>query len=188
MKSSTKRIFSILAAVILLVGAAFIYASLIKPAYVEIQKKRAELAAQKSARNKLEAAVNQIKKLLVEYQDAKLIQETVSAILPVEQMLPQSLAQITGLAENSGLFIQSLGSQPLSIKPSVNPKLIKGVGTLRFNIRLAGSYESFKSFLNQMANNIQLMDLTDLKMEPVGGSNQNIFLYTITVDTYYQAP
>ncbi|MEE8131878.1 MAG: type 4a pilus biogenesis protein PilO [Candidatus Paceibacterota bacterium] len=186
MKASTKRLISIAVSIFLFIVALIVYTSFIKPAYGDIGEKRSELAAQQEVKEQLELAVEQVQKLLAEYQDIGLLQETISSILPTEQIVPQAIAQVTGLAENNFLSIQSLTLRQLAIKPSIDSKLIKGLGTLRFDIRLAGNYESLKTFLKQLESNIRLMDLVDLKIESVGVPGQNIFLYTIMVDTYYQ--
>ncbi len=187
MRGSTKRVISVAIAMFLFIGALLVYASFIKPAYVNIKEMRAELAAQETIKNQLKLAVEQIQRLLAEYQDVGLLQETTSAILPTGQALPQAMAQLTGLAENNALIAQSFTSQPLVIRPSADSQLIQGLGVLRFNAYLVGSYESFKSFLRQLETNIRLMDLVDLKMSPIGSSENNIFSYIITVDTYYQS-
>lgn len=187
MKSSIKRTISIALAVFLFIGTLVVYNSFVKPAYEKTEEKRLKLMLQQATEEQLKSALEQVKKLYTEYQDADILQETISLILPKEYDLPNVVAQITGLAKNNNLVIESLSSRQLAIKPSIDPALIKGLGTLRFDIRLVGDYKSFKAFLEQLESNIRLINLFDLKMEQFAGApGQNIFLYTITVDTYYQ--
>ncbi|MEK7555312.1 MAG: type 4a pilus biogenesis protein PilO [Patescibacteria group bacterium] len=186
MKSSTKRLVSIAIVALLFISALVVYGSFIKPVYEDIKAKRAELSSQRAIEKQLRTAAEQIQNLLAQYQDIGLVRETVSVILPNEQAMPQAVAQITGLAENNSLSIQSLTSQYLAIKPSGDSNLIRGLGTLRFDVRLIGDYKSLKAFVGQLENNIRLMDLVSLKVDPVGAPGKDIFLYTVTVDTYYQ--
>lgn len=187
MKSSTKRLVSIVAVALLFISALVVYGSFIKPVYEDIKTKRAELSSQRAIEKQLRTAAEQIQNLLAKYQDVGLVRETISAILPIEQAMPQAVSQITGLAENNSLSVQSLTSQHLAIKPSGDSDLIKGLGTIRFDVRLIGDYKSLKTFIGQLENNVRLIDLVSLKIDPVGASGKDIFLYTVTVDTYYQA-
>lgn len=185
-KVTTKRIFSISIAILLFIGALFVYASLIKPLYGDIKTQRAKLASREEVKKQLGTAVEKIQKIAAEYQDIGLLQETISSILPVDQAVPQAIAQIVGLAENNGLLVQSLTSRQMAIQPSSASKIILGLGTVRFDVRLIGSYEAFKGFLKQLETNIRLMDVADFKMDPVSKTEKNIFFYNVTMDAYYQ--
>jgi len=190
MKASTKRIFSILISILMLIGSLFVYASLISPTYSQIKDLRAEVASRLDFIAKNETYIQQVQKVLSEYQDITKTTETTSLILPLEQDVASGVNQIAGLSTNNKLTIELLGVQQLSIKPSNQSNLIKGLGTLRFNFRLMGSYENFKSFLRALETNITLMDLMNLKIEsaPKPKSGVTNFYYTMTVHTYYQAP
>ena len=187
MKASTKRFSSILLAILIFIASLFIYSSLIRPAYSEIKSLRAEIASRLKLINKNEVFVQQVKKLLTEYQDVAKVQETTSLILPLEQNTPQTVNQINGLSEFNKLTIEFLSVQQLAIKPSDQPGLVKGLGVLRYNLRLTGTYENFKLFLQAAETNVNLMDLVSLKIEQATKSAQDNLSYTITMDTYYQA-
>ncbi|NCO15499.1 MAG: hypothetical protein GW899_01980, partial [Parcubacteria group bacterium] len=75
----------------------------------------------------------------------------------------------------------------LAIKPSDQPGLVKGLGILRYNFRLTGTYDGLKSFLQAVETNISLMDLVSLKIEPATKSAKGNLSYTVNMDTYYQA-
>ncbi len=189
MKASTKRIFSILISISMLIGSLFIYTSLIRPIYSQIKDLRIEVASRLDFIAKHETYIQQVQKLLSEYQDIAKIIETTSLILPLEPDVAFGVNQIAGLSKFYNLTIELLGVQQLAITPSSQPNSIKGLGTLRFNFRLMGSYESFKSFLQALETNITLMDLMNLKTEPATQTKAagNNFYYTMVVDTYYQA-
>jgi len=172
----------------MLIGSIFVYSSLIRPTYSQIKDLRAEKASRLDFIAKNEAYIQQIQKALREYQDSKNITETTSLILPLNQDLASRVNQIAGMSSNNKLILELLSVQQLPIKPSNQP-IIKGIGVLRFNLQLMGSYENFKSFLQALETNITLIDLIDLKISQAAQAKaaENNFRYTMVVDTYYQA-
>ncbi|MEK7162965.1 MAG: hypothetical protein AAB696_01620 [Patescibacteria group bacterium] len=193
MKASSKRILSILLSVLIIIASLFVYSSLIRPAYSEIKNLRSETAGKMDIIDKNKGSIEQVQKLLSEYQSIAQVQEIISFILPLEQNIPRAINQVVGLADLNKLSIESVGVRQLAIKPSAQPNLVKGVGTLRFDLRLAGSYENLKMFIQNMESNMNLMDLVSLKIEsgikvkPGAGGGEN-FSYTMIIDSYYQAP
>ncbi len=196
MKASAKRITSILISMLLFIAVLVLYMYLIKPAFNDIGDKRAEIAGKLALIDEYNAALTRIQDLLRQYDNLTQIQEAASSVLPPEQNLPRSINQISGLASINRLSIGTLSVQQMSIKPSLRPSLVKGLGTLRLSTRLTGDYQSFKSFLENLETNVNLMDVVSLKIEPlalkVGSSvktavNINNFNYTLVADTYYQA-
>lgn len=189
MKASSKRILSILTAVLMIIASLFVYSSLIRPVYSEIKNLRSEAASRLDLINKNKVSITQVQKLLNEYQNIAQVQEVISSILPLEQNVPQAINQIVGLAELNKLSIELVAVQKSAIKPSDQPNLVKGIGTLKLNIRLSGSYENFKKFLQNLETNVNLMDVVDLKIEPEIKIKFGVgtFLYTMTIDSYYQA-
>ncbi len=189
MKSSTKRISSILTAILMIIASLFIYSSSIRPVYSEIKNLRSEIAGRLDLINRNKASIEQVQKLLSEYESISQAQEVTSLVLSSEQNISQAVNQIVSLIDLNDLSIELLAVQQLAIKPSTQPNLIKGVGILRFNLRLAGSYGNFKTFLQNLETNINLMDLASLRIEPggktkTGGDNLS---YAVIVDSYYQA-
>lgn len=186
MRPSTKRLFGIFIALLFLIGSIFVYASMIKPALEEIDELRGKLASRTDILENYGKAVKQLQNLLTQYQETTDVQQQVSLALPIGQNIPQAVNQIVGIASINNLAIQSIGLQQLAIKPATAP-LVKGIGTLRMNVRLAGSYQSFKSFLKNLETNITLLDTTSLKIEVQKEKSGNLFLtYTMSIDTYYQ--
>jgi len=188
MKASNKRILSILTAILMIIASLFVYSSLIRPVYSEIKNLRSEVASRLDLINRNKASIEQVQKLLSEYQSISQAEEMTSLVLSSGQNISQAVNQIVGLADLNGLSIELLAVQQLAIKPSNQPNLVKGVGILRFNLRLAGSYEKFKSFIGNLETNINLMDLANLKIESGAKTKTgDSFSYTMIVDSYYQA-
>lgn len=106
MKASSKRILSILTAVLMIIASLFVYSSLIRPVYSEIKNLRSEAASRLDLINKNKVSITQVQKLLNEYQNIAQVQEVISSILPLEQNVPQAINQIVGLAELNKLSIE----------------------------------------------------------------------------------
>lgn len=187
MRASSKRTLSILASLVLLVGAVFIYSSLIKPAYLEIKSLRSQTATRIDIIGENQSYINKIQNLLNEYQNASQLQAAITVLLPDEQNLAQSLNQINGLIGISGLSPDRISVNQLAIRPSLGSSIVKSIGTLRFEVKILGNYQNFKSFLQKLETNIGIFDVVSVKVEPPGrGTSTGIFNYTAVIDSYYQ--
>ena len=129
--------------------------------------------------------MDKVKTLISESNQAQELQKNISKILPLSEGISEAVNQISGLAFLNKLEVNSVSSRTLAIEPS-NAKLIKGLGVVSFNIQLGGTYESFKSFLENLETNIRIMNVNYLIIESKGEGLTNNFLYNLTVDAYYQ--
>lgn len=189
MKSSTKRILSIMTSVVLFIAVAVIYVKLISPVYADIQKLRGEIQARGNLLSQQTQAVSQIQNLISQLQNQNVtqFQEQIFLVLPTSESVPQVLSQYQAIAQASGLSNQSIGVNYLAIKPAASDiGLAKGIGTERFKLKLLGSYEAMKIFLEAIETNVRLTDLVSFKMSRASQSGQNLFLNEIVVDSYYQ--
>ena len=187
MKASTKRALSIILAMLLFVAAIAIYASLIRPAYSSIQELRGILFSNSNLYDQEQKAIIKVQDLMAEYQGSAKLDEQLSLALPSQESVSSVMSQLNAIAQLDGIAIQSVGINYLPVKPSTAPlSSAKGIGTLRLNLKLFGSYQAFKSFLGDMEKNVRIMDVKTLKIEGAGKPNQDIFTYTMDVDTYYQ--
>ncbi|MBI3638589.1 hypothetical protein HY227_02490, partial [Candidatus Wolfebacteria bacterium] len=129
MKGSTKRVFSILVSIALIIGSLLVFSSLIKPEYEEVVKRRAEVEARISASDEYKNSTKNVEKLLKEFQNIDQFKENISMVLPVDQNFPQAMNQITGLASINKINVESLSIERTAIKPTANADTVKGVGT-----------------------------------------------------------
>lgn len=186
MKSSAKRAVSLLVASLFFIASLAIYAILIKPVYDDILVLRGTLVGQKKLFDDQEKAMQKINDLIQRYQGTGKLQDVVSLSLPAEEGVSSVFSQLYAIARSVGVNIEVFGVQPLAIKPAKKGDLVKDLGTLRLNLRLVGSYQSFKNFIRGLETNIRLMDVVSIKLEPAGSSSQDVFLYSLVVDAYYQ--
>ena len=188
MRASNKRALSLLLSAALIVVSFVIYASFIRPEYEAIRLLRGELRAKTEAIEQQNALIAQVQQRFQEYQEVSRFSDTLSLALPEEASVSSVMAQVNAIAQASGLSLQSVGINYLTVSPPTGRlSSARGIGTLRLNLRLLGSYAGVKRFLQTMETNIRLMDVQTLQITPVGKSNQDLYLYNITVDTYYQS-
>ena len=130
--------------------------------------------------------------------------------LPVGQDVSGALAQIYGIATNAGVTIQTTGISIQAVQqvaPQVSTtggsianaaaagSVIKPTGTVSLQISGAGSYEGFKTFLQGLETDLRIFDVTSASLQPAPvlatktqAGNSDMFDYSVTVVTYYQAP
>jgi len=183
MKPSTKRMLSILAAIILLIASVFVYTSLIKPEYKEISAMRDKSATLNQTYNNYESLNKKFQEIFAQYQNLGDLEKQLSMILPSKIDAAYAASQIAGIAQKNKSNLLSLTTRQLAIRPGVGT--VKGIGTLRMEAKLVGNYEDFKMFLKDMESNIMISDLVSLRIEKQKAGDG--ILYTLTIDAYYQA-
>ncbi len=191
MSSSTKRFYSLLLSLAMLLGAVFIYSSYIVPAFKGIETLRGEIAGY-SAQVKQLSTINQnIANLSSEYQNSSAMQSTISAILPTQENVPVIINQVQGLAASSNVNIDSISFQYLPINYKPQGSIVQGVGTIAMSVQGSGSYSSVSGFLNNLGNNVRLFDLSSLSLavgsQPAGSKSAvQILHFNMVINTYYQ--
>jgi hypothetical protein len=124
--------------------------------------------------------------------------------LPVGPDVSGALAQIYGIATNANVTIQGAEISTQAVQAVAAPattvgaaaatgSIVKPTGTVSFQVTGSASYESFKSFLQELETNIRIFDVTAISLQPAAiaatktqTANMDMFNYTITVVTYYQ--
>lgn len=193
MKASTKRALSLIVSAGLVLASLFMYATFIRPEYAAINNLRGELTSKAELLGQQKSSITQVQKLIAQYQGVVKLGESLSLALPEGEAVSSLMAQINAISQASGLTVQSVGVSYLPMKPSaVKLSLARGVGSLKLDLKLLGSYASLKNFLQSLETNIRIMDLKSLKIDPVQSgtqskaTTQDLFTYTMSVETYYQ--
>ena len=194
MSASTKRALSLILSAGLGVASLFIYATLISPEYADVKNLRGELSSKSDLLNNQKTSIDQVRKLIAQYQGVAKLGESLSLALPEDESVSSIMAQINAISQASGLTVQSVGINYLPAKPAIiKLTSAKGIGSLKLDLKLVGSYSAIKNFLQSMETNIRVMDAQSLKIESVQSSSQSkagtqdIFNFTLSVNTYYQA-
>lgn len=187
MKSSNKRFLSLLASLLLLVAAIFVYSLLVAPAYQEINKLRGDLASKADALEAQQEISKQTKTLLDQYQsDLAGLQNTISLAMPIGIDYQSLVNQINGLTKNFNLLLVSLDFNLLPIAGQSATGVVKNTAPaiVQLKLQLKGQYQPFKDFLRALETNIRIIDLANLTIVP-DEKGQN-FSYNVVANTYYQ--
>ncbi len=209
MKQDTKRFSSIIIAALIIAAAIVVYFELIVPAYANLQDLKGQESGELTVLSNEQQIVTQIQSLLTTYQNNSSSSQLVQLALPVGEDVSGALAQIYGIAVNSDVTIQSAGVSIQAVQSPVtsgsvasgsvataaaNGSIVKPTGTISFTINGTGSYESFKAFLQGLETNIRLFNVTAISLMPgtvsatkTQAANQDMFSYSMTIVTYYQA-
>ena len=200
MKQSSKRLVSMLVALMFLVGAFVGFFEFVQPAYSQVETLRGEESANQGILTSLTALVKQAQDLLASYNQQSQNAQGLGAALPAGEDVAGALAQIEGIASQNNLNLSTVAvSTPTLQVPKIQngsstAALVKPVGTVSFKLAVAGSYENFKKFIADLETNIRLFDVENVTVAPfsntAGGKSASLdyFTYNLIVQAYYQAP
>ncbi len=202
MKQNTKRLYSMIFALLFIVLALVVYFDMLTPAYTSLQSAKASELSDQALLTNEKQVVNQIQGLLTTYNSQSSDAEAVNTALPVGPDLADGIAQLYGIAGANSLTIQNIGISSQLAAASVpegdiagaaaTGQIVKPLGTITFALSLVGSYENFQSFLNDLATNMRLFDVQEVSVAPLSGgtgktSTPDAFTFSISVMTYYQS-
>lgn len=163
----------------------------VEPEYANFQTLKGQLAGDQSFLQSETQAVAQAQTLITQYQGQTQSAQTVALAVPTGENLADALAQVYGIAANSGIVVQgvSISAPTLDSQTASSSALVQPLGTLTFQLSAVGSYEALQSFLTGLQTNVRIFDVKALSISPVvniAGKSQDVFNYSMTVATYYQ--
>lgn len=183
MKTSTKRILSIVLAGLFFVGILVVYTSLVRPELAKIGEHRALLVSKEILFNNESNAVSQVENLLGQFQNLAELQDTVSLALPLDANVTGALNQVQSIARLSNVSVSSFAVKPLAFAASKDP-LVKRMGSFELNLAVSGSYDNLKTFIKSVETNVRVMNVSSMRLtQAATGDNLNLAL---TVEVYYQ--
>jgi len=204
MKQSSKRLVSVLFALIFIVAAFVLFFDLVQPTYNDVKALRSQQLGEESYLSNQAALVKQVQTIINTYQNEAQGAANVVLAMPSGEDIAGALAQIQGIAANNNITIGSIAVTPGAVQiqatapgtaaPS-SAQLMKPLGSFTFRLAASGSYESFKNFLSELETNIRIFDVKTVSLQSAAAAAQNgaktapsqdEFNYTITVATYYQ--
>jgi hypothetical protein len=206
MKSTTKRLSSTFLALLILVIAAIAFFELVQPEYATFITLKGNAVSAQQFLVSEQKLVTQAQSVLDSYQSQSAGTQAVNLAMPIGQDSSNAIAQIYGLATNSGLVVSSVGislqAAPQNSQSTANTtasaaSLIIPRGTITFQVAASGSYESLKTFLQGLESNVRVFDVTGLTIHPMNtvtgngvalASTQDFYNYSITAVAYYQSP
>ena len=201
MKQNTKRLYSMIIALLFVSVALVWYFDMLVPTYTDLQASKGNQVAEQALLANETKIVAQFQTLLSSYESQTSYEQQVNAAMPVGPHLADAIAQVYGIAGANSIAINSMsiGTQ-LVTAPAANAgvtgaattgQLVNPIGTITFTLGAIGSYENFQNFLAALQTNMRLFDVQQFSLSPAGGSGKgssaDMFTYDITVATYYQS-
>ncbi len=185
MKESTKRLVVSLGSLFFIASSLYVFASLINPMFTEIQELRGKKQAVTTLLTDYEAAIKALDSVLAQYKDKAILQDTFSAIIPLEENIPSLLNQLYGLASLKEVSIDSVEFQKLPAQIMEANPLVKPRGVIQATVRCRSNYENMKRYLGALETNMRLINITAVNITE-GFKENPILSYTITIQAYYQ--
>ena len=196
MKQNTKRLYSMIFALLFLVAALIVYFDMLAPAYADLQTAKGNEISEQNLLSNEQQIAQEFQGLLTTYKGDGAQVQAVSVALPVGPDVANALAQIYGIAGSNNVSVQNLSISTnqgqTASGSSGQGGIVKPAGTLSFSLSLTGSYENFKNFLRALESNIRIFDVKQVSFQAANTSGgkgvADLFTYNLSVDTYYQSP
>lgn len=175
-----------LAILIIVFSGAFL---LVWPKYQELNSLNANINnSQLELQSKTEY-FNNIKTVseeLKNYQDSL---SKISTALPSDPLLPATFGFFQNIASQSGLVLEevAVGSITSLEGESINETeeiIVKQVQSIDFAVKLSGSYESFKSFLESIELSARIIEIKNIHFETPEEDNTP-FSFELELSVYY---
>ncbi len=178
---------SILLSGLFLIGLLVVITSLIVPEFQNVSSRRAVLYSQQTALQNQTRAVNDVERLIQEFQGFERVRETVTLAMPKSEDIPYALWQVGTLARTAGVTLSSFDSSPKAFTTSREP-LARRLGTLEVTVVASGTYDAVKQFMGYLETNVRVFNVQGFDMTPTGSSIGGAPGYQIAVnfDTYFQ--
>ena len=185
MRPATKRLVSILVSLAFLIGAVILFTSLVLPAYRVIQELRGEKSALGAVVEKEEKLVKAADRLLSEYQGARGVRDTLSLVLPTEEATSGIINQVYGIAKTTGVAVDGINVEAAPLEFQGTDSIVEPVGTLKVAVRLRGSYEGLRSYIQSIETNVRIIDVDSFVVSG-GGGPKDPLRANLVIRTYYQ--
>ncbi|MBI2633947.1 MAG: type 4a pilus biogenesis protein PilO [Parcubacteria group bacterium] len=188
MKASTKRLVSIFAGIALIGAAAFVFFNVAFPTWQRVGNLRSEVGEKEAVRDQLSGLVAKAQELLSRFDNLNQEAQPISRALPSDPRLPEVLAIINTLALQNKLSLTQVNfEEVLSRLGAANRESRPRPAPLKVLVTLSGQYTDLKNWLKAVENELRLMDVEEISIQPIsvaGGQGQLNFAVTLTV--YYQ--
>lgn len=184
MRPATKRLLSVLVSLAFFVGAIVLFSSLVVPEYRVIQQLRGERNSLAAVVKEEEDLVKTASRLLNEYQNSRDIRSNLSLILPIKEVNSGIVNQVQGIAKMTGVAVEGINTEIAPIELQGTSPVVEPVGTLKMIVRLKGSYEGLKSYVQSLETNVRIIDVDSLVIG--GGGTRELLQANLTIRTYYQ--
>lgn len=109
--------------------------------------------------------------------------EKIDELLPEDKNIADLFVQMDYLISRNGLVAKKITFSPVSTVQVRNGKY----SVIRISLELAGSYEAFMNFIEDIEKNIHLMDVSEFSIRNVQDTEgKQSFGFQVSVDAYYK--
>lgn len=192
MKYSAKRNLSLVISGIFIILALIVFFSMLWPTFAKINELNKKITQEQAQYDSQNEAVQIAQTIIGQYKSLVSVSQTISLSIPKDIEMQNLIAQINNISSQSGLLLQSIGFEDVSANAVINSKsIVQNYRTLKLSISLTGSYDSFKSWLGAIENNIRLMDVEAISFAGLSSNsnssgNTGLFNFKVTINVYYQ--
>ena len=181
-------------AFVMILAAIIIYVNFTVAAYTSLDERRAELNALDELYSRKEKAIADVQNVLKNYdsdQKLKGLQDVISSSLPNAPQQSEILNQIRAIAGVNQLALTDLSLNISSVQSvtakATSTQLIKPVAAISVQFKVIGYYADIKNFISSLENNLRVMDVRSISIDPLGKPDQDYYRADLTVITYYQS-
>lgn len=147
----------------------------LKPLFFDIREKRKEVLTKEMILVQKKKTVVKFKETAQKYQDLYAEIKKIDKIIFSEVDLPKLLFQLENLAINNGMVLGNVSFGGISSEGNV--------GVVSINIQLAGSYQSFKNYLDALSISIPLIDVVSVNSVGFEG-DENSYSFSLDLRSY----
>ena len=180
MRTSTKRILSILLSSIFFIAFIVVVTSLVKPEFEQVMENRGEFYSKKKVFEDQQEAVGKVEQLIQETKSFDQLKQTVSLAVPLEKQIPNILNQLNAISRTSNVSIISFKSNLQAFEEG-SSQLARRLGIIRIELAVSGDYGNLKNFLRFLESNVRVFNV---KSFIISQGIQQQFL--VQAETYYQ--
>ena len=180
MRTSTKRILSILLSSIFFIAFIVVVTSLVKPEFEQVMENRGEFYSKKKVFEDQQEAVGKVEQLIQETKSFNQLKQTVSLAVPLEKQIPDILNQLNAISRTSNVSIISFKSNLQAFEEG-SSQLARRLGIIRIELAVSGDYGNLKNFLRFLESNVRVFNV---KSFIISQGIQQQFL--VQAETYYQ--
>lgn len=177
--------------IILLLAFVAVVVFLDYPLYKEVKSFRKGLEIKQEELRGVEELLVKIKELKAIYEENKDEAKRAFYAIPSGEDLPNLIVQLEALASINGLILEKVDfGQPAAEGVKWGPGgeekeiVVKEYKTMNVTLEVTGTYESLKSFLKSVEENIRLMDITSINFS--ASAEGGAFSFGVSMNVYYQ--
>ena len=180
--------FRAIITIFFLAGAATIFFVKSQPVFNETKNLKEQVAAFDGALANAREIDATKSELIAKYNNIP--QEDIdrlNKIIPSQTDAIKFIMEVDDIIKNNGMILRSIdvkntGDSKTASQPGEKSKLFE---TVSFAMKIAGSYESFFSFLKNMEENLRLTDINSIKLTPAAAA-QNLYEFDVEASAYFQ--